>query len=150
MSLSLAEAAPVLGTSPESLRRWIRKGCPATLGGPGRGKGSHVDVDQVLEWRAATTTQNRDAQIRELASIALDFHRRGREPGELGQRVLGIDDAKTAALLVFFLNYCCTRWKIEEPRTNETELLTAIALQNGYAVTDSIPCVNSTTTISHA
>ena len=77
--------------------------------------------------------------MRSLAGFALDFWRRGCEPAAEGQRVLGIGDAKAAALLHFFIGYAAKRLLKAELRTAETELLAAIAVQgNVHAVDDSL------------
>lgn len=140
--LRLVEAAHVLDTSPESLRRWVREdGCPAIEGGRGRGKGYRVDVDAVRAWRAAKEAQGRKAQLQALGRFALDFWRRGRELGEPGQRLIGIRDCDAAALLVFFFNYVACRLIADEMPTPDLQLLEAIArqgLQNVHGLNDSV------------
>lgn len=141
--IPLAEAARQLSVSACSLRRWVRQeGCPAIEGGPGRGKGYRVDLAAVRAWRESkTAAEGHAATLRELARLALDFWRRGCEAGELGQRLLGVSDAKAAALLGFLIDYFAVRLLKAELRTPETELLAAIAeqgLQNVYGVTDSV------------
>ena len=147
----LAAAARELGRSPAALRRWVREeGCPAIVGGPGRGfKGYHVDLDAVRAWLGAKAPQSREAELQQLADLALDFWRRGAEAGalerrELGHRLLGIPDPKAAALLCFFLQYVAVRLKLPVP---EAPLLEAIVRQgNVHGVSDSVQgTVNAST-----
>jgi hypothetical protein len=65
--------------------------------------------------------------LREIAKVALDFHRRGAEHRELGWRLLGIREDRAAALLTFLLDYLRTRMKVDELRTPEIALLESIA-----------------------
>jgi hypothetical protein len=138
--LTLAEAARALGTSPRNLRRWIGKGCPALQGGRGRGRGYRVDPAAVRAWRAASAPHVSGFSLQDLGRLALDFFRRGRDVHELGQRLIGIPDAKAAALLVLVLQYVALRLQLPAP---DAELLEAIARQglgNGHAMADSVPC----------
>ena len=126
--LPLAEAAPLLRISPGTLRRWVREGCPASLGGPGAGKGYRVSCEAVRAWRDSKGDFS-EAQLREIERLALDFYRRGMEPDVPGQRVLGISNARAAALLVFFLQYVSVKIFAAEITSPELELLAAIARQ---------------------
>lgn len=125
----LAAAAVDLEISPETLRRWVRAGCPAVQGGHGRGKGSRIDVAAVRAWRDSKAVSGSEAQLREITRLALDFYRRGCEPDAAGQRVLGITNTKAAALLCFFLQYLAMRILKAEMSTPETEQLEAIAME---------------------
>jgi transposase-like protein len=53
--ITIANAARELGVDDQTVRRWIRKdGAPcAALGGPGRGRGALVNVEDLKRWRAA-------------------------------------------------------------------------------------------------
>src|SRR4051794_9255673 len=58
-AVRIAVAARQLGKSPETLRRWVRSGCPvAAPGGPGRGKGALLDVAAVRAWRGAVDARS--------------------------------------------------------------------------------------------
>lgn len=70
--------------------------------------------------------------------MALDFWRRGHEPGELGQRVLGITNPKAAGLLVLFVGYVGRRLQIPVD-SPELALLAELARQGiGHDMTDSV------------
>lgn len=122
----VSAAARELGISPETLRLWIRSGCPALPGGPGRGKGSRVNVAAVRVWRDRKASSS-EGQLRAIASVALDFYRRGMEPDVPGQRILGISNARAAALLCFFLEHLAERIFRAELNTPESKLLVALA-----------------------
>jgi hypothetical protein len=141
----LRAAARELGTSAESLRRWVREeGCPALEGGPGRGKGYRVDLAAVRAWRAARAPQGDHFSLEQLGGLALDFWRRGTEPSEPGQRLLGIRDSRAAAFLVLFIGYAARRLGVEGLGSPELQQLEAIARQefaNGktvHALNDSV------------
>lgn len=132
----LATAAAQLGVSAASLRRWVREeGCPALLGGRGRGKGYRVDPEAVRAWRAERAAAGRETQLREIAVLVLDFWRRGCEPGE-GHRLLGVSDARAAALFTLLVEYVAARFQLPAPDT----LLAAVALQGRivHRVHDSV------------
>jgi hypothetical protein len=137
--VSVPVAARALGCSPETLRRWIREsGCPAILGGRGRGKGARVDVDVARAWRDQRSTSAQEFALKEYAKLALDFHRRGAEASEPGWRVLGIPEGRAAALLACLLDYMSVRLAGGRLETAETALLVAIARQNVHTLTDSV------------
>jgi hypothetical protein len=133
-ALTLSQAARELGLSPATMRRMVQRGAPVvSTGGPGRGKGARVDLEAIRRWRGMPASHE-DLAVA-IAPLALDFHRRGQEPGFAGQRVLGIPNAHAAALLVFFIDYIADRTK-REVRSPERDLLEAIArnFQNRSAV----------------
>lgn len=50
--VTVSEAARALRRSPATVRRWIQQGAPTVaLGGPGRGKGSRLNLGAVAEWK---------------------------------------------------------------------------------------------------
>ena len=53
-AVSVAEAARIIGRSVATIQHWIREqGAPTeSLGGCGRGHGSRVNLQKLLEWRA--------------------------------------------------------------------------------------------------
>jgi hypothetical protein len=71
--------------------------------------------------------------VAKVAAIALDFYRRGAEPGEPEQRVLGIRDDKAAAPLAF-VHCLAVRLAGRELKTPEIALLEALARQGGKTI----------------
>lgn len=58
-SLVVADAAAVLGKTPQAIRAWINQGAPLHFeGGPGRGNGMRVKVGDLLEWREGKVSES--------------------------------------------------------------------------------------------
>lgn len=51
-TLTVRDAAAVLGLSPVALRKWFDNGCPYNAGGQGRTNPATVTMMHVIEWRA--------------------------------------------------------------------------------------------------
>jgi hypothetical protein len=98
----------------------------------------------VRRWRAARVPQGDHFSLDALGRFALDFWRRGTEPTEPGQRLLGLPNSRAAAFLVFFIAYAARRLGVEEPGSPELQQLEAIAREefaNGktvHALNDSV------------
>lgn len=74
-TVTLTEAARELNKSESTLRRWIRKGCPAIrLGETGR-DGSLVRIDDIKQWRAGVSI-NADHDLEIVAEALLDTLKR--------------------------------------------------------------------------
>lgn len=59
--MKLTAASKVLGIRPDTLRKWIRQGCPClALGEIGRGHSSEVDPEAAKSWRAQRAVPSLD------------------------------------------------------------------------------------------
>jgi len=110
--VSLVEAARELGVSVSTIRRWIRDGAPTvSLGGPGRGKGSRVDVQELRAWLAGGTAQcDGAAALRSLEATIREVYA-GEVEGMClpAHALIGIEPIKAAAYLVHF-------WRVAVPK----------------------------------
>jgi phage terminase Nu1 subunit (DNA packaging protein) len=70
--VSISEAAGYFDVSTETVRRWIRAGCPCiTPGEVGRGHGARLNLADVARWRAVNAGVPVDGDVIEDLAAAL-------------------------------------------------------------------------------
>lgn len=71
-------AARQLGKSASTVRRWIQRGCPCVKPGEvGRGKGSILNLADVLAWRAGgIAPADQDNRLEFVADVLMDSFKR--------------------------------------------------------------------------
>jgi|SRR3989304_1052008 len=95
--ISITKAARALNRTPSTLRRWVQKGCPCVRPGEvGRGKGSLLNLNDVIAWRGGGQVQKEgDAErLGFIADVLMDSLRRDK----IHERI-GITSKQTAGLL---------------------------------------------------
>jgi hypothetical protein len=127
-AIPLRQAARALGLSVETVRRDVRRGCPtARLGGPGRNRGTLLDLNAYRRWRAAKRSTEApevspDEWLLWVAAALRAFHREGYHVA------VRLDHRDAAALLVCFFEFVCARHG-STLKDESIELLRALAKQ---------------------
>lgn len=102
MTATVKQAAAHFRVSQETVRRWIRKGCPCESPGEvGRGRGALLDLDAVSSWRASKLGISSIAgdPMQKVAMALLDVLRRDGGRGVPIHRQLGISDQAAVEIL---------------------------------------------------
>jgi hypothetical protein len=105
-SVPIADAARHFDVSVDTMRRWVRLGCPcASPGELGRGKGAMLNLDDVARWRATRAGIDAipcDLMVR-IETALLDVLRRDGGNGWPITRDLGIEHEQATELLTHAL-----------------------------------------------
>jgi transposase-like protein len=118
--VTIRTAARVLGVSASQIRRWVQQGAPAAC----ERRPRTVNVEDLRAWR-----QGPDS-LTALAAALLDTLRRDCGEGMTAPRLLGIDDARAAALLLVAFDrahHALTGRDAAAPWSAEVAALRAIA-----------------------
>lgn len=101
MTATVKQAAEHFRVSVETIRRWIREGCPCeSVGEVGRGRGALLDLDAVASWRASRLGISIVGDPMERIAMALlDVLRRDGGRGVPIHRQLGVSDQAAVAIL---------------------------------------------------
>jgi hypothetical protein len=100
--VSLPEAARHFKVTPETIRRWIRAGCPCVSPGEvGRGHGARLNIGDVARWRAARAGVPAvpDDLMTRIETAIVDTLRRDGGNGRPVAADLGLSHEQAATLL---------------------------------------------------
>jgi phage terminase Nu1 subunit (DNA packaging protein) len=103
-SLTIRDAAAVLGVSAQTIRNWIEGGCPHIAGGQGRGNVARIKVRELMDWRVADLQarlgDGADGGYDEARAKAADWHYRAIKRQADARKELGaliaVDDVAAA------------------------------------------------------
>jgi Helix-turn-helix domain len=103
---TVAEAAARFNVSPDTVRRWVRLGCPAIRPGEvGRTRGAVLDLDAVARWRASRAGVDSipNDLMERIETALLDVLRRDGGNGWPVTHDLGIEHSLATELLTHAL-----------------------------------------------
>lgn len=103
-SMTIRDAAAVMGVSAQSVRNWIDAGCPHQAGGQGRGNVARIRIKEVIDWRIgdlqARLGEGDDGGYNEGRAKAADWHYRAIKRQADARKELGaliaVDDVAAA------------------------------------------------------